>query len=566
MKKASIVLLQLFCLVLFLSFAASAQATNCTYTLSHNNNNTYYTAGNGSISVTTQPGCTWQAATSDGWINITSGQNGLGNGTVNYSYGENAGANRSGSITIASQSVSISQPASCNFNLNRGPFTVPAAQSSPSLPILPNSSLCSYKFIRSQVPWVDFAGNEIVVAANTGPARTGTFDIEVTSGSPFSNTGSHFIAVITIIQESGCTYTYTRTPENTAVSPGGQTITVSAVTQPGCVWKMSFNAISLRPIVYELPDGDTFTGTGSLRIVVLGNSGSSRHINVFLTGGYAFEITQGRFCGASVPTELLFPASGGVRTLSVIVDSLCQATLTSNNSWIKLLPGYTGPGMYNRQFEVEPNTGQARTGTITVASTDFLSPGSPVFTRTITIIQEAGTCSYSLSAASTIATTSGGTGSFNITTGIGCTWNAVSSAGWITTTAAGSGNGAVSYTVAPNTGQAREGTITVGGQTFTVYQEGTAAQPTLIAAGGRVIDRDFKSVRGALVTFTNINTGESQTVLTNPFGYFRQKDVQLNQRYNVTIKHKRYKFTGFYAVTYASSVLSVIFMADTEQQ
>ncbi len=53
-----------------------------------------------------------------------------------------------------------------------------------------------------------------------------------------------------------------------------------------------------------------------------------------------------------------------------------------------------------------------------------------------------------------------------------CSWTAASNAAWITITspASGSGNGEIAYKVAPNTGPARSGAITVAGQTFTITQ------------------------------------------------------------------------------------------------
>jgi predicted outer membrane repeat protein len=69
---------------------------------------------------------------------------------------------------------------------------------------------------------------------------------------------------------------------------------------------------------------------------------------------------------------------------------------------------------------------------------------------------------------------SGGPSSFDITSGAGCTWTAVSNDSWITITsgAAGSGFGTVAFSVQPNSsGGERTGTITAAnGQTFTIRQ------------------------------------------------------------------------------------------------
>jgi len=62
----------------------------------------------------------------------------------------------------------------------------------------------------------------------------------------------------------------------------------------------------------------------------------------------------------------------------------------------------------------------------------------------------------------------------NVITGSSCSWTAVSNNGWIiiTSGSSGTGNGTVVYRVTKNNGGARTGTMTIAGQTFTVYQEG----------------------------------------------------------------------------------------------
>ncbi len=96
------------------------------------------------------------------------------------------------------------------------------------------------------------------------------------------------------------------------------------------------------------------------------------------------------------------------------------------------------------------------------------------------IVDSPQNCTYSISLSNQSFTSSGGSGSFNVTASGGCTWTAVSSNTWITITggASGTDSGTVSITVAANTGSARTGTITVGGQTFTVNQAGTTPTPT----------------------------------------------------------------------------------------
>src|SRR5262249_14505612 len=59
------------------------------------------------------------------------------------------------------------------------------------------------------------------------------------------------------------------------------------------------------------------------------------------------------------------------------------------------------------------------------------------------------------------------------TTNSTCPWRASSNASWITITSgsSSSGTGNVNYTVAGNSGAARQGTITIAGLTFTINQD-----------------------------------------------------------------------------------------------
>ena len=81
-------------------------------------------------------------------------------------------------------------------------------------------------------------------------------------------------------------------------------------------------------------------------------------------------------------------------------------------------------------------------------------------------------CSYAISPTGQTISSAGGTGSVSVTAPTGCAWTATSNDPWITITAGagGSGNGAVSYSVAPDGGSLRTGTMTIAGQTFAVTQ------------------------------------------------------------------------------------------------
>jgi C1A family cysteine protease len=83
------------------------------------------------------------------------------------------------------------------------------------------------------------------------------------------------------------------------------------------------------------------------------------------------------------------------------------------------------------------------------------------------------TCSFVLSSTGKTFKPAGGSGSFSLSTGSGCSWQASNTAPWvrILSGSSGSGSGTLSYTVDPNTGSQRTTTINVQGQSYTINQQ-----------------------------------------------------------------------------------------------
>jgi len=66
----------------------------------------------GSVNVTVEPRCSWEAASNAGWITVTSNCCGVGNGSVNYSVAKNTtGLSRKGAIAIGGKIFSVKQKA-----------------------------------------------------------------------------------------------------------------------------------------------------------------------------------------------------------------------------------------------------------------------------------------------------------------------------------------------------------------------------------------------------------------------------------------------------------------------
>jgi hypothetical protein len=90
----------------------------CTYNLSIFDTSFPEGGGSGSVHVTTQSGCVWQATSNASWIIVTSGSNGNGNGTVGYFVSANdSTVSRTGTLTIAGQTFSVTQAGGARANL-----------------------------------------------------------------------------------------------------------------------------------------------------------------------------------------------------------------------------------------------------------------------------------------------------------------------------------------------------------------------------------------------------------------------------------------------------------------
>jgi hypothetical protein len=165
-------------------------------------------------------------------------------------------------------------------------------------------------------------------------------------------------------------------------------------------------------------------------------------------------------------TNVTLAAKGGSKHVSVKVKSTdCPWTAVSNDPFITITSGTSGTGGGRVNYTVPGNTNTtALTGTMTIAG------------QTVTVNQAAGGCAYSFSPKVRKIKAGGGPATVKVKPNFNdCVWTAVSNDPFITITdgVSGLGDGTVSYTVAANTNATTvTGTITIGGETFTVIQSG----------------------------------------------------------------------------------------------
>lgn len=172
-------------------------------------------------------------------------------------------------------------------------------------------------------------------------------------------------------------------------------------------------------------------------------------------------------CQLSLAAPPTIDGGGGTGTLTVTTNPECAWTATSGAPWISLSPS-SGQGSATVELRVAPNVGSTqRDGNITVNS------------EQVRVTQRAA-CRFELAPATHRLAADGGTGRVTVSTTSDCAWTATSDVTWIAlaTPVSGTGNGAVTFTVAPNGDNDRTGNVVIGGQRSTVIQAAVVAPPT----------------------------------------------------------------------------------------
>jgi len=137
------------------------------------------TGGVGSVSVTVDRDCAWNATSQSSWIAITSAANGQGDGTVGFRVSANSDpVNRDGVIVVSDRQVTVAQEAApCRYEVTQSANTIQSAGGELTITVHAHSA-CSWS-AKSDVAWATVSSEtgrgdatlRVVVSANSGPAR-----------------------------------------------------------------------------------------------------------------------------------------------------------------------------------------------------------------------------------------------------------------------------------------------------------------------------------------------------------------------------------------------------------
>jgi hypothetical protein len=348
--------------------------------------------GNGTITVTTSRDCTWSASSEASWISIptTSGQ---GPATLNYVAQANPlGTARQARLMVAQQAIDVAQAAAaCRYDVSPSSVAVDAPGQQVSLALTATGG-CQWT-VRADSPWISNAAPangtgsgtiQIAIAANTGSARTGN----VTIGNATVHVTQGAVATPPAAPAPPAP---TPTPQPQPPSPppsptppppptcadtikptwytaghGPDSVSVNVTAPNGCAWTTSTNAAWV-----TIAEGRSGTGNGNVLLTIPANNGPARTALVTIASN-AFTLMQDG-CSATIkPTWYNAGRGPDDVQIGVTADPGCTWTATSTASWATIVQGANGSGNGTVEVVVQPNSGPARSVTLTIAGQPFV--------------------------------------------------------------------------------------------------------------------------------------------------------------------------------------------------
>lgn len=333
------------------------QGTGCTFETGFTTLSVGSAGGRGEVPVRAPPGCAWSATANVPWITIMGGESGAGNGIVVFHFAAVDGPSRTGTLSVAGQTVTIQQGTGCTFSTGVTTLNVSAAGGAADVPVAAPGG-CAWT-AESQAAWLTIASGRtgdgagvvrLSVAATDGPLRTGTVTVAGVR--------------VTVTQASGCRFAVD--PVSYGAPAAGATSAVGVQTGAGCTWTGASDApwISLSRASGAGPAQVSFT--------VAANNGPQRAGTITIAGR-SVAVSQVTPCTwVLAPPSETFDANGGRGNVLVIVGGGCAWTAMSTVSWMTMEAGESGAGDGLVQFIVAANSGPERSGVVRIAGMDLV--------------------------------------------------------------------------------------------------------------------------------------------------------------------------------------------------
>jgi len=419
----------------------------------------------------------------------------------------------------------------------------------------PDGTIASYSWSQAggiSVTLSDDTASQPTFTAPTidSPEEVLTFTLTVTDNDGLQNTDSVVITVTdlvpvppvanagpdqTVNEEALVTLDGTASSDSDGTissylwsQAGGISVTLSddSASQPTFTAPAISNTEEVLTFTLTVTDNDELQSSDSVVITVtnlpispVANAGPDQTVNeetLVVLDGTASSDSDGTI------SSYLWSQAGGI-SVTLSDDSASQPTFTS--------PAIS-------------NTEEVLTFTLTVTDNDGLEDTDNV------VVTVTNVCTYTISSETTSFASSGGNGSATLTTSEGCDWTALSDSDWITITSgdSGSGAGVISFTVSANNGtEQRDGSITAGGQTQNISQQGATPpgnSPDLKVNTVVPSPNKIKSGKRMTIKATIKNIGKKSAAASTVFFYLSSNSNSESVDGDILLGKKSVKLLG----------------------
>lgn len=358
----------------------------------------------GTLSVTTTRDCTWDAASTASWIEITSASRGQGSADVTYRVSVNSEpTTRRGTLSVNDTQLSVAQePAPCRFSVTPASASV-AADGAPVVVRVETHEVCAWTAI-ADAGWLAVGG----AASRSGPG-TVTVTVDANSGAGRSGTARVAGQLVRIDQAAAATPTPTPTPTpapmpapapgpsptpgpspqpepsppptpcSYAVSPlavttpaPGGTASVAVTTSTGCTWTAVSGASWL-----SVTGGAAGTGSGIVALAVAPNLSTSSRSSSLTVAGQTVTVTQDAAAPACsytiTPSQVATNDAAATIDVAVTTQPGCAWSMEQVDNWLDIGSPSSGTGSGTARVDVQRYRGgsRERVGTMIIAGQTF---------------------------------------------------------------------------------------------------------------------------------------------------------------------------------------------------
>jgi hypothetical protein len=359
-------------------------------------------------------------------------------------------------------------PVPCVYAVATAPLSFPSSGGTVQVSVS-TTAACPWT-ARSDVSWASITAG----ASGTGP---GTVTVAAApNATAAEREGTLIIADHTVLarQAGLAVCTYEISPSSVSVSSGGLSGSVTVTAADPCAWTAVSDASWIAVV-----SGAAGTGSGVVQYRVDRNGDPQGRQGSIAVAGRTFNVSQDgdvEICRYSVSPVTFAPCMPAAEmSAAIVTDAGCPWTVRALADWIEVVSGDSGNGSGAVTLRVPANWAPPRAGVVEVRWP------APTLGQNLHIAQ-AG-CSYAVSRDAFTFGADGGSATLDVIQQSdpiacggplqnACLWTATSAVSWITITSTlpRTGDDRLAFSVAPNDGPARSGTLLVQGRTVVVSQ------------------------------------------------------------------------------------------------